>query len=202
MTFQANAEQEGVRLSVWLVTGGMILGALSGVAGTGVRIQQPVSAIRNVTDWTSSGAFITSDAGASTDTEGLGIESINDIGHARIDLSAAVTGLHDESGLTWNQLSKLFGVSRRALHHWAAGGRMNAAHAERLAALVTAVRQVGGETPGERRARLLAPQENGRSMYDIMRSLVERGVPVGGTPYQPEALLSAMHDRGDQSTSP
>ena len=33
--------------------------------------------------------------------------------------------LKAHSGLTWEQLGKAFGVSRRAVHLWANGGRMN-----------------------------------------------------------------------------
>src|SRR5262245_36297225 len=34
---------------------------------------------------------------------------------------SAVRSLHDSSGLTWEQLARLFGVSRRAVHNWANG---------------------------------------------------------------------------------
>src|SRR4051794_6916837 len=46
-----------------------------------------------------------------------------------------VRDFKSRSGLTWEQLGRLFGVSRRAVHGWAAGARMNAAHSEMLARL-------------------------------------------------------------------
>lgn len=50
-----------------------------------------------------------------------------------------LTRTHRESGLTWDQLARYFGVSRRAVHLWAAGGRMSATNEELLAHLVFAV---------------------------------------------------------------
>ncbi len=44
-----------------------------------------------------------------------------------------VKRLHDVSGLTWSQISRLFGVSRRAVHNWATGGTIASVHVERLA---------------------------------------------------------------------
>jgi DNA-binding XRE family transcriptional regulator len=44
--------------------------------------------------------------------------------------SDIVRELHAKSGLTWEQLGRLIGVSRRAVHLWAAGGRINARHLE------------------------------------------------------------------------
>ena len=40
--------------------------------------------------------------------------------------------VRERAGLTWDQIARLFGVSRRAVHLWAAGGRMTAANEETL----------------------------------------------------------------------
>lgn len=82
-----------------------------------------------------------------------------------------VQTLHDESALTWDQLAKLFGVSRRAVHQWVAGGRMNAANAERLAYLLRVVRDLPGSDPDARRSALFAPNmTGGRSRFDALRA--------------------------------
>lgn len=80
-----------------------------------------------------------------------------------------VRWLHETSGMTWEQLGRVFGVSRRAVHLWATGARMNAANAEALFGLVDLVRAAPGSTPDERRAWLLRPDSGGRSALDRFR---------------------------------
>jgi transcriptional regulator with XRE-family HTH domain len=75
----------------------------------------------------------------------------------------------ETSGLTWDQLARYFGVSRRAVHLWAAGGRMSAANEELLAHLVRAVDAVRGLEPATRRQALLRP-ESGLNIIDTERA--------------------------------
>lgn len=192
-TVHENKESEPVKLATWLVSGGLIVGVLGGAHPTAVVTETPLAAIRNVTDWTSSGTTPARSRGSSTGRAGRHEEAVS----VEVDLAAAIQRLHVSSGLTWEQLSKLFGVSRRAVHHWAAGGRMNGKHAERVAALTALIRGLPGGSPEARRTKLLAPGPNGRSMYDIWRSATERGEPIQGSPYRPEDLIDAMHDRVD-----
>lgn len=65
--------------------------------------------------------------------------------------SVLLRRLRDDSGLTWEQLAKLFGVSRRALHLWANGGRLNTAHEEQLHRLIGVIEGLSAKAPGERR---------------------------------------------------
>lgn len=83
-----------------------------------------------------------------------------------------IRALHEASGLTWDQIAKLFGTSRRALHMWANGGRMNATNYDTLMLLRRVVHEVaGGPTPDDRRAALMAPRTaQGRSIYDLLRA--------------------------------
>ena len=85
------------------------------------------------------------------------------------NLAEAVRSLRTESGLTWDQLGKLFGVSRRAMHLWANGGKMNAAHAEALSTILEVVRRQPGSDSTSRREALLSPGAEGRSVYDELR---------------------------------
>ena len=106
-----------------------------------------------------------------------------------------VRRLRGQSGLTWEQLAKLFGVSRRAVHLWAAGGRMNAANHEQLARLVSVVDGLPGRTPDQRRAALLTPRETGTSLYDRLRAAHASGEhDVAGTPWSSAELLHALGD--------
>lgn len=107
---------------------------------------------------------------------------------------AVVQWLHDASGLTWDQLSRVFGVSRRAVHMWATGGRMNSSHAATLRELEAVLQGLPGTGPAERRAALLAPGPDGVSIIDRYRA---RQSPTGGAlgaAYSPDQLLGAQHE--------
>lgn len=111
-------------------------------------------------------------------------------------LQETVIALRDLSGLTWDQLARLFGVSRRAVHLWASGGRMNSYHAERLNQIVTIVRSVQARSNQQQlREILLAPSPDGRSLYEAL--LAERAVSrgVNAPSFPPEQLTEALHDR-------
>jgi len=80
-----------------------------------------------------------------------------------------VRWIHEASGLTWEQMGRLFGVSRRTVHLWANGSGLNAANSEALYELVALVRSADSATPAEVRAALLRPDEHGRSALDRFR---------------------------------
>lgn len=105
--------------------------------------------------------------------------------------AALVRRLWNTSGLTGEQMARLFGVSRRAVHLWVSGGRMNAANHERLAHLLAVIDALPGHTPAQRRAALLAPDEHGMSPYDRLRSEhASSENDISGTPWRPGDLLS------------
>lgn len=85
------------------------------------------------------------------------------------NFSEVVKSLRQESGLTWDQLGRLFGVSRRAMHLWASSGRMNAAHAEALSAILQVVRNLPESGSIDPREALLRPGADGHSLYDQLR---------------------------------
>jgi hypothetical protein len=107
-----------------------------------------------------------------------------------------VRDLWEHSGLTWDQLARLFGVSRRAMHAWAAGARPNAYHQELLIELTQLMAQIDTGDPHRNRDQLLAPRPEGRSLFDEFRT--RRTDPssdiTGALP--PAQLLGALHDRG------
>lgn len=108
----------------------------------------------------------------------------------RTTTAASVSNLHDQSGLTWDQLGKLFGVSRRAVHLWASGKRMNARNTELLGELLRLITMAPGDTAEERRAWLFAPAPDG--VTPIERFLNEHrrtGTPLSGSGYTPAGLL-------------
>lgn len=72
------------------------------------------------------------------------------------------------SGLTWEQLARLFGVSRRALHFWASGKTMTAANEEHLARVLAIVRMMDRGSPEANRAGLLEVDADGRVPLDLL----------------------------------
>lgn len=79
-----------------------------------------------------------------------------------------VRQLHARSGLSWEQVSRLFGVSRRAVHLWSAGGRMTEYHARLLERHAAVVAQHDCGDPEETKRHLLAAGAEARSPYELM----------------------------------
>lgn len=74
--------------------------------------------------------------------------------------------LHAESGLTWDQISRVIGVSRRAIHLWAGGARVTPANVQRVATLAGVIRDLPESNPQARLSRLFAPRAGRMSLYD------------------------------------
>lgn len=66
-----------------------------------------------------------------------------------------VAELRALTGLTIDQMGRLFGVSRRSVHNWMNGNAMAPQHEERLAAILAVALVLPGTTPVERRAAML-----------------------------------------------
>lgn len=94
-----------------------------------------------------------------------------------------VSGLRIASGLTADQISRLFGVSRRSVQNWVAGAPMASAHEERLAHLYSVV-LASGKSPEDRRKKLLS-SAGGKSRFHQLIGEINRG-PV----LEPPALSS------------
>jgi hypothetical protein len=78
--------------------------------------------------------------------------------------------VHELSGLTWEQIARMFNVSRRSVHMWLSGCRMSAANREALVALDLTVRSLPGRTAEDRRRQLLFESTaTGRSVYNEAR---------------------------------
>lgn len=76
---------------------------------------------------------------------------------------------HEDSGLTWDQVARMFGVSRRSVHLWAAGGRMSAQNQETLTRLSLLLPTLPGSTPEARRHELLRGSAGEASIVDKER---------------------------------
>ncbi len=171
--------------------GGVLLGGLLCGTSTTAPVTSPNTSY--VGGWTSNARTIFDDtsvrlAPALAELPVPDVSSFTD--------QASIRWLHVQSGLTWEQLGRIFGVSRRAVHLWATGGRMNATNGETLAELVVLVRELPARSPADRRAALLAPDSTGHSTLDRLRTRQVSGSgDVSGTPWAPGQLLGARHDR-------
>lgn len=130
-------------------------------------------------------------------------------------LASPVSEVRRRSGLTWDQLSRLFGVTRRALHFWASGKAMTATHEEHLQRVLAVIRRLDRGSSSATRTLLLSTRRGGvtlldllaRRGYDEVAALAEQAAvsPVAGgrlspearsarTPRPPEELVGALHD--------
>jgi len=128
----------------------------------------------------------------------------------------AVSELRRLSGLTWDQLGRLFNVTRRAVHFWASGGRMSPTNEERLQRILGLMRTVDRGSANENRALLLSILDDGSLPFDRLAagdyarvlellgpSEVRRTSPLpqspemlaARAPLSPEALVGALPDR-------
>lgn len=94
-----------------------------------------------------------------------------------------------ESGLTWDQLARIFGVSRRAVHHWASGGRMNAVNEEQLNELQDVIRQLPGGDPATRRSMIFASTPEGPSIFEQLKSRRSSSEILQVAAYSPDGLI-------------
>lgn len=78
--------------------------------------------------------------------------------------------IHAESGLTWEQLAKLIGVSRRSVHFWSKGGRVNAVNHEKLNRLNRCIAALRSNSPEGRRQELFAIRGDGGSLFAELKA--------------------------------
>lgn len=83
--------------------------------------------------------------------------------------ASLLAAAHEASGLTWEQIARYFGVSRRAVHLWGSGGRMTASNEELLVHLVHAVDSVKHLDHSDRRQALLT-SDRGLNLVDTERA--------------------------------
>jgi hypothetical protein len=80
--------------------------------------------------------------------------------HGSVDL---VVYIHDNSGLTWEQIARALGVSKRSVHLWASGARVSGKNVEALTGFKALVDSVGGKSPDDRRMALLSSSPDAAS---------------------------------------
>lgn len=82
----------------------------------------------------------------------------------------AVLEIRRRSGLTWEELGHLFGVSRRSAHHWASGKPVTPEHERMIRRMLASIRRLDQGNQAATRARLLAVDENlGASVLELLK---------------------------------
>lgn len=74
------------------------------------------------------------------------------------------------SGLVWEEIAGLFGVTRRTVHNWAGGTGMTRRRQEQARRLLEAMRRMGRGTDGSARELLMqAGAPGGRTRFDLLK---------------------------------
>ena len=161
----------------YLTAAALVSGSLMTVSGTGSNVALATVERADLRDESTYFSFHSIIAGNSYTGTSASVSQISHNTQSRAATSPQpltsaelVKQVHIASGLTWEQLAKVFGVSRRALHQWASGNRMNSTNLERLAAFNTLLSELKLESPEERRSALFTPDSSGMTSYDKLRA--------------------------------
>jgi transcriptional regulator with XRE-family HTH domain len=136
--------------------------------------------------------------------------------HLFQDSQKAINELRKTSGLTWEQVAKLFNVSRRSIHFWASGQTLASDNEEKLNRLLGVIRYIDRGSASLNRKLLLNPNADGElpldqlisGEYDKVRENLGRGNPPKRPqltplseeeselrrPLPPEILIDALQD--------
>lgn len=82
----------------------------------------------------------------------------------------AVLEIRRLSGLTWDELSEIFDVSRRSVHHWANGKKISARNERVVHQTLAAINHLDEGGQSKTRARLLEVGISGHSPFNFLAS--------------------------------
>ncbi|MCY3020093.1 MAG: helix-turn-helix domain-containing protein [Planctomycetota bacterium] len=82
--------------------------------------------------------------------------------------TTAVSELRQLSGLSWDQLARILGVSRRSIHFWASGKTLTQANEEKLNRVLSVVRRLDRGSATANRAVLLGSLADGTIPFDLL----------------------------------
>ncbi|KYC37468.1 hypothetical protein WA1_42425 [Scytonema hofmannii PCC 7110] len=104
----------------------------------------------------------------------------------------ALNDLRKLSGLTWDQLAKLFNVSRRSLHFWASGQPLSRFNEENLNRILGTIQYIDRGSASLNRSLLLKPGSDGRPLLDLLiagkHEEVKQNLGPGSTSKTPQLV--------------
>jgi hypothetical protein len=119
------------------------------------------------------------------------------------------------SGLTWEELGQLFGVSRRSVHNWANGEALKVENIILVGETLRAIKELRRSSSVETRLALLSPLPSGKRPLDLLRAkrwqdaiAAVKALPVISVPPSapdpmqphPTAYFGALTDRPAATT--
>lgn len=109
----------------------------------------------------------------------------------------AINELRKLSGLTWDQLAKIFNVSRRSVHFWASGQQLSSFNEENLNRLLGTIRYIDRGRADINRGLLMSPGSDGKPLLDLLTTgkyeEVKQILGAGNAPQKPK-LVSLSED--------
>ncbi|MGE3166915.1 MAG: hypothetical protein AB7O52_18580 [Planctomycetota bacterium] len=115
----------------------------------------------------------------------------------------AISELRRIAGLTWEQLGRLFAVSRRSVHFWASGKPLNTEHEKRLLQVLDIVRTADRGDARATRSALLEVDE-GISAFDLLvdKRFTEARARLGVGPGRPRHVLGELSAEAKAARAP
>ena len=115
----------------------------------------------------------------------------------------AIGELRRVSGLTWDQIARIFDVSRRSLHHWASGAPLSSGNEEKLYRVLATIRRIDRGIASENRAALLSSTSRGFIPLDMLiAGDFEDVVAVLGEPMLEARVPVQRSSRSTDTNSP
>jgi transcriptional regulator with XRE-family HTH domain len=116
----------------------------------------------------------------------------------------AIHEIRKVTGLTWEKLAKLFNVSRRTLHFWASGKRLNSFNEEQLNLLLDTIRYIDRGSASLNRNLFLMPFRDGTVPFNLLIAGKYREVKnllgSGNVPQRPK--LNPLSEDAIKSRTP
>lgn len=87
-----------------------------------------------------------------------------------LSLHECVLEIRRLSGLTWEEIAKIFGVSRRSINNWALGGRLTEENAEKVRRVLANMRMLYDSSPA-RTAGILRGMRGETPIFEVLPSM-------------------------------
>lgn len=145
-------------------------------------------------------AFVSS---ATTSRHHHALQAVSPVERTNVETAAAVAELRRRSGLTWDQLAQLFGVSRRSVHFWASGKALSADNERDLFHVLDIVRSADrGEVRATRAAILEV--EAGTSAFGLLtvRRFADAASRLGAGAVPPRPGLGLLSPAAKAARTP
>lgn len=90
-------------------------------------------------------------------------------GSAAQSIPEAVLEIRRRSGLTWEELAELFGVTRRSVHHWASGKQVSSKNDRFIRQVLDVIQRLDLGESIQTRAVLLQTRADGNTLLGLIR---------------------------------